>query len=288
MLLCRERRKTTGAPLRPYAAAFNFRSQHAVGGSLTGGARKKASLAKPASCREAFLMSRLRNFHFLTAPRDITCECDERRLTHPEVSAMRPPRSGSWKPLGAKRAFTVLTQSTLFYVRTHRASAAVLRTSPGFRGSNTLGDFHATSSFPFASRTRSPCAASPSSDNFLPETRLHSSAARAGKVATTPSAAEDREASTCGLNSEFRHWARSFTTSLSATRAARRGSRLQRLSNTNFGPCGRSTASAGGRLLPPVSVTGAAKFPFTYRVKLACWFRAGANRGLKTSSASLR
>ena len=121
-----------------------------------------------------------------------------------------------------------------------------------------------------------------------PKTRLHSSATHVDTAATKPSAAEEREASTCGFKSGFHQKACPSTTLLLATRAARKASRSQRLSGANIGPCRCSSTSSCERPLAPVPAAGASLFSRFSCVQLEFRPRIEANRVFNAAPESLR
>ena len=145
--------------------------------------------------------------------------------------------------MATKRALAVLTPSTIFHVGTHRGVNR--RLAEIFR-------LPFIQVLLFASRTHFACAASPPAENSCPETRLHSSATYAELAASSPSTAEERDASTCGFNSGFRRGACSFAASSPATAAAPRDPRLQLLSGSNVGPP-RILRHIFARTAPPAS-----------------------------------
>ena len=191
-------------------------------------------------------------------------------------------RAGLLKALGHQADLHCF--NALYY----RAVTADLPNSPAFDSLKTPEDFHASGPFPLTSRANSACATSASSDNSRTQARYHSSATHADAAAPTPSTAEGREASTCGSNSVFRHWACPFTASLSATSGARGASRLQRLASTDVRPCKRPAASAGRRPLFLAPVAGTSEFPCTSSLRFEFWPRVEASREFETSVYVIR
>ena len=68
----KERRKATGASFSPNAGALSFRALFLLSGSHSNGACKKTSRSNPSAGKNAFLISRLRNFHMRMALMEIT------------------------------------------------------------------------------------------------------------------------------------------------------------------------------------------------------------------------
>ena len=103
MCFLKERRKAAGASFRPEAGASSSHALSLNGGSHSAGARSKMPRMSPSARRNASLMSRLHNAHFLIARSEITRRRNDLRLTRPDEGqgpgGLSPPNASSRSPV---------------------------------------------------------------------------------------------------------------------------------------------------------------------------------------------